>query len=402
MMKVILLAAAMLIAMATAQVAVYTQTNDATGNNIVISTLSASGVLTYQSKVSTGGLGSMNTPAADALYSQRAVTVCDTLLFAVNGGSSSLSVFYLTNNGLTATLISVVSSQGTFPVSVTCNAKLRVACVLNGGATNGVACFSISSTLSVTLASKVLLNVNGISDLPSAPAGTFGDIVFDSTASNLLVALKGTPTTSGTIFVVPLSASLILGTPVSNTIAASNVLFALENIGGSTWLWAEATGGYGTFTLTGTTISGATKTAIPGINAACWTTYSKKSGKAYVVGALIATVSVTTSGSTITSQLVTNTTIPTGSLDSAVVTVSGTEYFVAVSTNLLGLVSLAVDSSTGALSSPQALNLTGVAISNRRLQGVAFYTASSTSAAGAVPAISCVLGAIALAIAMVL
>ncbi|MGE0542036.1 MAG: lactonase family protein [Dehalococcoidia bacterium] len=114
--------------------AVYTLTNDPTGNTVLIWDRAADGVLTPAGRVLTGGQGS-----GDGLGSQGALVLSadGRYLFAVNAGSADLSVFAVGPPGLA--LLDRVPSGGRRPISVTVHDDLVY--VLNAGGGGGIAGF---------------------------------------------------------------------------------------------------------------------------------------------------------------------------------------------------------------------------------------------------------------------
>ena len=121
------------------QHAVFVPTNEATGNHIVAYDRSSDGNLTFAASYSTGGQGgSLGGAAVDKLASQGSLTYDSShhLLYAVNAGSNTVSVFRA--DGSQLSLRQVISSGGTFPVSVTTNGNLvYVLNARNGGAIQG-------------------------------------------------------------------------------------------------------------------------------------------------------------------------------------------------------------------------------------------------------------------------
>ena len=79
---------------------VYVPTNQTTGNSIVVFHRDADGVLTFVGSVASGGNGAGT--GADPLASQGAVVLSQDsrLLFAVNAGSDSISVFAVSGDRL--------------------------------------------------------------------------------------------------------------------------------------------------------------------------------------------------------------------------------------------------------------------------------------------------------------
>ncbi len=122
-----------------AQPAVFVPTNDPAGNQVVAYNRGADGNLTFAASYSTGGQGgSLNGAAVDKLASQGALTydARHHLLFTVNAGSNTVSVFK--TNGTHLSLRQVISSGGSFPVSVAVHGN--VVYVLNartGGSIQG-------------------------------------------------------------------------------------------------------------------------------------------------------------------------------------------------------------------------------------------------------------------------
>lgn len=105
--------------------AVFVQTDNPAGNQVVAYERSANGSLAQENIYNTGGLGGvLNGSAVDHLASQGSLTYDqnDALLFAVNAGSNTVSVFSV--NGDQLSLRQVVSSDGVFPVSVAVHGSL--------------------------------------------------------------------------------------------------------------------------------------------------------------------------------------------------------------------------------------------------------------------------------------
>jgi 6-phosphogluconolactonase (cycloisomerase 2 family) len=115
--------------------AVYTLSNSAAGNEVIVFNRSRRGHLSPAGIYSTGGLGT-----GSGLGSQGAVVLSGKFLFAVNAGSDEVSVLKVSRNGLT--LVDKVSSGGTMPISLTVHRHLLY--VLNAGGDGNITGFSIS------------------------------------------------------------------------------------------------------------------------------------------------------------------------------------------------------------------------------------------------------------------
>ena len=119
--------------------AVFVQTDNIAGNQIVAYHRDHDGTLTLANTYTTGGLGGvLNGSAVDHLGSQGSLASDPThgLLYAVNAGSNTVSVFSVDGDQLS--LRQVVDSGGTFPVSIAVHGDLvYVLNAENGGSVSG-------------------------------------------------------------------------------------------------------------------------------------------------------------------------------------------------------------------------------------------------------------------------
>ena len=123
--------------------AVFVQTNELAGNTIATYARAANGVLTPAGRFATGGKGGAAVGAvSDRLASQGSLVYdgAHRLLFAVNGGSNSLSVFSV--DGAHLTLRQVISSGGDFPASIAVHGNILY--VLNAGGVGRLSGYQIS------------------------------------------------------------------------------------------------------------------------------------------------------------------------------------------------------------------------------------------------------------------
>jgi DNA-binding beta-propeller fold protein YncE len=113
--------------------AVFVQTNEPTGNKIVVYDRAPDGSLTRAGTYATGGDGGVAVPGteSDHLASQGSLVYdpAHRLLFAVNGGSDSVSVFSVHGDRLERTAL--LASGGEFPASIAVHGRLVY--VLNSG-----------------------------------------------------------------------------------------------------------------------------------------------------------------------------------------------------------------------------------------------------------------------------
>jgi 6-phosphogluconolactonase (cycloisomerase 2 family) len=162
---------------------VYVMTNQAAGNSVMVFQRDASGGLTFVGTFAAGGNGAGT--GADPLGSQGALTLDEDqrLLFAVNAGSDSVSVFAVRGDSLK--LLNTVPSGGAMPVSVTVRRDLVY--VLNAGGVPNISGFTIDEDTNglVALAGSTR-------DLPGGAAATPAQVSFGPHGDVLVVTEKGT------------------------------------------------------------------------------------------------------------------------------------------------------------------------------------------------------------------
>ena len=170
-------------------IAVFAQTNDARGNELVAFTRDADGRLTNSGSYPTGGRGGvLDGSVVDHVASQGSLTYDrgSGLLYAVNAGSDTITTFAVHGDRLVRR--QVLPSGGSFPVSVTAHGNLVY--VLNargGGAIQGY--LRIGGVLVRIPAWHRGLGL----DPAQTPefTSTPGQVVFTPDGSRLLVTTKG-------------------------------------------------------------------------------------------------------------------------------------------------------------------------------------------------------------------
>ncbi len=157
---------------------VFTSSNDAAGNALLVYARAPGGGLALQAQAPTGGLGT-----SAGLGSQGAVTLSrdGRYVFVVNAGSNSVSTFKLAGSDLQ--LMSTVDSGGLHPISVTEHGGLVV--VLNDGGDGNVAGFRNEHGMLQPVAGSV----RGLS---VAGGATPGQVGFSATGEAIVVTEKGT------------------------------------------------------------------------------------------------------------------------------------------------------------------------------------------------------------------
>lgn len=213
------------------------------------------------------------------------------MLVAVNPGSNTVSLF--TISSADPTVLSLigkpVSTLGEFPVSVALSIKKKLACVANGGAKAGLACFRTSAKRGLTPLSEKLLTVFNIGQSTPAigPLNSVSHTLFNADASALITTVKGDPTTknSGFVSVLPIKNACPVTPDIRSSPNGTAVLFGSALIPSSpTELFAtDASFGATTLSLsTSLKFSSLTKTTIPGQAATCWAAFSDLTRTAFV------------------------------------------------------------------------------------------------------------------------
>ncbi|KAJ6260814.1 hypothetical protein Dda_5045 [Drechslerella dactyloides] len=268
-----------------------------TGNSIVaIPTLPNGGLDMgkYSTHATRGngsaGMEAMNATAGpDALFSQDSIIVQDNMLFTVNAGSNTVTMFNIDpQNPTCLTMVGEPAcTMGDFPVAIAYSKKLKMACVLNSGASDGVACYSVSARKGLKPLDKSARKLNlGQSTPPVGPTGTVSDIFFTPDSKSLIIMVKGNPPTNVTGFVAvfPVQNGKVSLIPVKSNPTGSVALFGSSMISNTDIIATDA--GFGTIKLTLNPqtheVAADIKTTILGQAATCWTAFSSKTGSVYV------------------------------------------------------------------------------------------------------------------------
>jgi 6-phosphogluconolactonase len=189
--------------------AVYTMTNPAGPNSVVVYQRSVDGVLGPSQSIATGGMG---TGASLGSQGSMALTQDDSWLLAVNAGSNNVSVFSV--NGSQLTLSSTAPSGGTTPVSITENSGTVF--VLNAGGTPNITGFHLSDA-------GVLVPIPG--DQAAVPGVGPAEVSFNRDGTLLAVTEK----TSNTIVVFGVDGGGLFGPFISASSGVEPFGFAFGN-----------------------------------------------------------------------------------------------------------------------------------------------------------------------------
>ena len=325
--------------------AVYTLSNGATKNQVLVQSLNMNGQMTMTGSVDTNGTG-VNTTAEDVLFSQGSVVVYSNYLFVVNPGSNSISMFMISpSDGTQLTLVSVQTTNGWFPISIAVNSMY--ACVLTGGPITGIRCFTYNASglMMVPSFDRNLTSYISQTVPPSGPPGTMSQISFSGDNMALIVAVKGDLSTKpGYVLIYPMtnSGSMLAANPVKSTPANASLLFSISLVGKNGMIFTDAAL-QGVITTSYSSTDGTTQGAVftyinsTMASALCWSAYSPMLDNYYVVAAGSATIfelKVNLGSTTSPVTIVGSYTLParTGALDATVVTLGSTDYLYVIGT----------------------------------------------------------------------
>lgn len=202
------------------------------------------------------------------------------MLFAVNAGSDSLSMFRIDRNNPTGlTLIGQpTATGGKFPVSVAVSMKMKVACVGHSGSVAGISCARFSTHSGLHEFDAIRTFDLGQSNPPLGPLNTLSHTFFIEDENTLITTVKGDPSVNKTGFVSTFSALNGSVAPYGTQISpkGTGVLFGAKQIPGtSILLVTDALFGYVLLDINNLAAP-ISQTAIEGQIATCWATVSSK------------------------------------------------------------------------------------------------------------------------------
>ncbi|KAH8895458.1 hypothetical protein GQ53DRAFT_50910 [Thozetella sp. PMI_491] len=276
--------------------AVYMITN-AKENAVVAVKIGQDGLLSGGTRTATGGAGSNGVddkgqPAApDALFSQSALTVAGSSLFAVNAGSNTLTMFAIDPQDPTKlTMVGQPAAvSGEFPVTVAASAKNSLVCVGSTGAKAGVSCSTFSKQGLGAMDALRPFNI-GQTTPPVGPTNTVSQVFFSGDEATLFSTVKGDPTKNNTGFLasfavqkcnkgISLSQNGTMSSPQGTA-----VLFGSSAIPGSSDLFVtDASFGGAVLSVNKKSVAQVKgKGVVDGQKATCWATISPATNTAFV------------------------------------------------------------------------------------------------------------------------
>ncbi|KAI0828841.1 hypothetical protein BC628DRAFT_1487638 [Trametes gibbosa] len=280
--------------------AVYFITNEGDENRVIAASINTDGTLNLDRAVTAGGRGShgiTDPQGPDALFAQGAIKASakGQVLATVNPGSNTITLFSI--DPKTPTNINplgdVVSSEGEFPMSLAFNSDGNRLCVLNGGAVNGVNCYSVDKKTGLTALPNTLRSLGLNQTTPATgPAGSASHVVFSEDGKQLLASVKGVPPTPGMIAVWDVAEDGSLSADFKAVAPPEGGLlpFSMTVIPGKNAVLSTDPGvGFDVFDFGSGNSSSAVK--IDGQSATCWSSFSKKTGNFYLtdIGTAIVT-----------------------------------------------------------------------------------------------------------------
>jgi len=255
--------------------AVYTSTNAASGNAILVYNRAVDGSLAYQGSYATGGLGS-----GASLGSQSAVILSQNnhWLFVVNAGSNQISTFAVGSKGLT--LASVVDSGGTYPVSLTTYQDWLY--VLNAGGSGNIQGFMIADAgwLMPIAGSSQPVSNGGVGAAPG-----LAQVAFNSDGTTLVVTEK----TTSLLDTYPV-VNGVAGAPSTHA-SAGAVPFGFAFDRHNHAVVSEASGSVSSYLIDANGFGVISPAVVNSQVAACWIAISKNGKYAYTTNAGSGTIS---------------------------------------------------------------------------------------------------------------
>ncbi|KAI0709662.1 hypothetical protein C8T65DRAFT_575593 [Cerioporus squamosus] len=371
--------------------AVYFISNEPDENMIISASIGSDGTLRLDRAVAAGGRGSHGMTAngnmgVDPMFSQGSVQVSSKIgvLATVNSGSNTVSLFSI--DPRKPTMISPigdpVSSEGEFPMSVAFNNDGSRLCVLNGGAINGVNCFTVDKKQGLIQLPNTLryLGLNQTTP-PNGPPGSVSQLTFSEDGSKLLASYKGNngPGYLNVWDVQQSDGSLSAQATQVPLASGGMVAFSLTHIPGeNAFLMTDPGVGFAVVDLSGKKRD--SSVAVNGQTATCWSARSAKTGNYYTIDVGANTIREVHLDGSLKGGVVASYTLPAGTspIDSETATIRGKDYLYVLGANATSVEVFSLD---GPAKAKQIASVNiqgparsaGVTINGRNLQGMATY-----------------------------
>ncbi|KAF5343202.1 hypothetical protein D9756_003435 [Leucocoprinus leucothites] len=381
--------------------AAYFLTNEPNGNFVVAADIGTDGKLNLRRAIDAGGLGAHGQPdnnGPDGLFSQGSIKASKSgkVLVTVNPGSSTLSSFKIDPNDPTALRMigKPVSSDGQFPISVALNKDGNMACAVNGGAINGVSCYSIDQQKGLVPIQNTVRSLGLNQTTPATgPAGSASQVVFTEDGNRLVVSVKGVPPQPGFFAVWDVQADGSLSENFQSIAPAKGGLlpFSMTVIPGKNAIFATDAGiGFDIFDLAAagssqgqnSTATGdrSSSNAIDGQVATCWSTFSPSTGNFYLTDIGTSTITEVNLDDNLAAKIVKQypQTQQSATIDLDIASVGSTDFLYVLAANATTIDVLSLDG-PGQANNVQKLDISGPAraaglqISGSNLQGMTVF-----------------------------
>ncbi|ACU75131.1 conserved hypothetical protein [Catenulispora acidiphila DSM 44928] len=291
---------------------VFAQTDATTGNQVVVYHRDDAGHLIRLAAYDTGGLGGvLDGSVVDHLASQGSLTYDREhhLLYAVNAGSDTVSVFAVFGNLLL--LRQVVSSGGTFPVSVAVHDDaVYVLNALNGGAVQGYTVSDGRLRIHRNWNRKLGLDPTATPQFTNTP----GQVGFADRGRELVVTTKANGNNVD-VFALDDDGAIAPAPVVTNLPSAVPFAFTTDARTGTLYVTEAGPNAVASFRVNGDGTLTPLHTAATGQSATCWIT--AVGDLLYVSNAGSSNVSVYRAGADGSLQPVGTTPTDPGTVDSA-------------------------------------------------------------------------------------
>jgi 6-phosphogluconolactonase (cycloisomerase 2 family) len=263
--------------------AVFVQNDNPAGNTIVAYDRQADGTLTQAGSYATGGLGGVLAGSVvDHLASQGSLQLDDGLLYAVNAGSNTITVFAVDGDRLIRR--QVLPSFGEFPVSITTHGNLVYVLNARGGGSIQGYIRAAGYLVPIPVWHRGLkLDPNATPEFTHTP----GQVAFTPDGHHLLVPTKSASDAVEVFDVGPLGPSL---TPTTTAFPGAGPFAVAFDARGAITLAEIGTGAVAALSLDRQDNLHAVAQAPTGQAATCWITTIN--GRYYLSNAGSATVSI--------------------------------------------------------------------------------------------------------------
>lgn len=251
---------------ADGQLPVFVQSNNVAGNTIVVYDAADDGTLNRAGTYATGGLGgALGGSVTDHLASQGSLRYDPThkLLYAVNAGSNTISVFSVSGDRLT--LNQVISSGGDFPVSIDVFGDVvYVLNARNGGSLQGYAVDGTKLHMVPSYHRDLGLDTSKSPEFLNTP----GQVRYTFNGLGLIVTTKNSSNAVDVFGVV--GAGDLTAKPVVNSLPNTVPFSATFDYTGRLVVAEAAANAIGTFLINSDGTLAPVGEASTGQSAACW------------------------------------------------------------------------------------------------------------------------------------